>query len=154
MRTHDKRRPSVADSKTVLSPAEWASRYAQKGLRVLPVYGAKGGVCRCGGGDACQSPGKHPRTKRGVHAATAGRDVVASWWADWPTANVGVATGSASGVVVIDVDPRNGGDESLARLETELGALPATVEAKPGGGGRHFYFRAPRKPLRGSNGKL
>jgi hypothetical protein len=65
---------------------------------------------------------------------------VASWWDRWPDANLAVVTGSASGVAVLDVDPRGGGDEALAHLERRWGALPRTVETRSGGGGRHVWF--------------
>ena len=69
------------------------------------------------------------------------------WFARWPDANVAIVTGSLSGVVVIDVDPRHGGSESIAALEREHGPLPATVEARTGGGGRHLYFAHPGHSL-------
>jgi hypothetical protein len=65
------------------------------------------------------------------------------WFARWPDANVGIVTGSVSGLVVIDVDARHRGDASLSRLESEYGALPDTVEALTGGGGTHLYFAHP-----------
>ncbi len=65
---------------------------------------------------------------------------VEAWWRRWPEANIGVVTGRVSGVVVLDVDPRNGGDRSLGPFEARWGALPATVEAHTGGGGRHLWF--------------
>jgi len=66
-----------------------------------------------------------------------------AWYARWPEANVGIVTGRISGLVVIDVDARHGGEESLARLEATHGPLPETVEALTGGGGRHLYFAHP-----------
>ena len=76
------------------------------------------------------------------------------WWDRWPEANVGVVTGWVSALVVVDVDPRNGGDATLAALEAEEGALPATVTSLTGGGGRHLYFAhpthlVPSRPLGG-----
>lgn len=65
------------------------------------------------------------------------------WFARWPEANVAIVSGSVSGLVVIDVDAAHGGEVSLFRLESEHGALPATVEALTGGGGRHLYFAHP-----------
>lgn len=65
------------------------------------------------------------------------------WFTRWPDANVGIVTGAVSGLVVLDVDPGHGGTASLAALETEHGTLPATVSARTGGGGRHYYFRHP-----------
>jgi hypothetical protein len=60
--------------------------------------------------------------------------------------NIGIVTGAASGIVVIDVDA--GGEETLARLEREHGPLPPTVMARTGGGGRHIYFRHPGVPVK------
>jgi hypothetical protein len=62
------------------------------------------------------------------------------WWECAPRANIGIAA-NASGVVIIDVDPRNDGDATLRRLERELGALPSTWVCLTGGGGLHIYFR-------------
>jgi hypothetical protein len=54
-----------------------------------------------------------------------------------------VATGVKSGLVVLDVDPRHGGDESLIQLTEALGGLPDTLVALTGGGGRHLFFGYP-----------
>ena len=68
-------------------------------------------------------------------------------WAQWPGANVGIRTGAASGVFVLDVDSMEGhgtdGHGSLGALERENGPLPRTVEAVSPSGGRHLYFRYP-----------
>lgn len=68
---------------------------------------------------------------------------VEDWFRDRPGANVGIVTGAVSGLVVLDVDERHGGEESLSGLERSHGLLPATVEAITGGGGRHLYFAHP-----------
>jgi len=68
---------------------------------------------------------------------------VEHWWQRWPDANVGVVTGALSGLLVLDVDPRHGGDASLARWTQTHGPLPRTVESRSGGGGRHLYFAHP-----------
>jgi hypothetical protein len=77
-----------------------------------------------------------------------------AWWAQWPEANVGVVTGAISGLVVLDVDPRHGGDVALAQLVATHGALPRTVEARTGGGGRHVLFAYPGIPVRSRAGQL
>src|SRR5262249_28304601 len=59
-----------------------------------------------------------------------------------PCANIGIRTGPASGLLVIDVDGP-GGIEALERLEKDYGPLPKTPTARTGGGGRHLYFRYP-----------
>lgn len=54
----------------------------------------------------------------------------------WPhEINWALATGHESGVVVVDVDPRNGGDETAALL-----GLPPTRESITGGGGFHAIY--------------
>ncbi len=68
---------------------------------------------------------------------------VAQWFARWPDANIGIVTGEISNLIVLDVDPKHGGDDSLVELERRFGPLPETVEAHTGGGGRHLYFAHP-----------
>lgn len=77
---------------------------------------------------------------------------VRDWFTRWPDANVGIVTGVLSGLVVLDVDPAHGGEQSLARLEREHGPLPVTVEAISGGGGRHLYFAHPGGEVRNRAG--
>jgi len=136
-----------------------AIAYAQKfGWHVFPVHTIRDGKCSCGKAD-CGSPGKHPLTRNGVKDATTDPDQIRMWWKEWPDANVGIAGGN--GLVILDIDPRHGGDESLDELITEHGPLPDTPEVLTGGGGRHLYFTgaAPNKvgvmpglDLRGAGG--
>jgi len=73
---------------------------------------------------------------------------IVSWWRRWPDANLGIVTGSVSRLGVLDIDPRNGGDRSLDGLEARWGPLPATLEDRTGGGGRHLWFAiADRLPM-------
>jgi putative DNA primase/helicase len=116
--------------------------YAARGWAVLPLHSPQsGGGCSCDR-DNCDHPGKHPRTRNGFLDATTDSETIRRWWAQWPDSNVGIACGP-SGLVVIDIDPRHGGDESLRNLEDQFGRLPATVEAITGGGGRHILFTSP-----------
>jgi hypothetical protein len=68
---------------------------------------------------------------------------IRGWFSRWPGADIGIVTGAASSLVVLDVDPRHGADRSLEELERARGPLPPTVEAITGGGGRHIYFSHP-----------
>lgn len=77
---------------------------------------------------------------------------IEAWFRKWPDANIGVVTGEISNLVVLDVDPQHGGTESLRELEERNGALPQTVQAVTGGGGRHLYFAHPLYPLRNRAG--
>jgi putative DNA primase/helicase len=112
-----------------------ALEYAAEGWRVFP----------------CAARNKNPLTERGVNDATTDVDTILRWWTKWPDANVAIAMGE---IIAIDVDPRHGGDESLAYLERQHGPLSATRQASTGGGGRHFFFRPNGTPIRNSNGKL
>ena len=56
-------------------------------------------------------------------------------------ANIGLATGSASGFFVLDIDPRHGGKESFQKLVKKSGALPKTLASSTGGGGYHLFFK-------------
>lgn len=131
--------------KRLLEAALW---YAEKlGWPVLPLHSIVDGGCSCGKAE-CASPGKHPRTKHGLKDSSTDPEVLRRWWTEWPSANVGVRTGAAAGIVVVDIDPRHGGDDSLAALICEHGELPATTEALTGGGGQHLIFQHPGTQVR------
>lgn len=70
-------------------------------------------------------------------------DVIAKWWHQDPGAGIGVSC-VASDFFVLDVDPRNGGDEELVRLLEEHGSLPTTPIQRTGSNGAHYLFRKPR----------
>lgn len=74
--------------------------------------------------------------------------VVESWFEEHPDSNVAIRTGKESGVVVLDIDPRNSeyatADDLVAKLEEMLGCpLPDTTVVRTGGGGYHIYFLYP-----------
>lgn len=97
---------------------------------------------------AIEPRGKRPRVAwREFQQRIAAPDEIAAWFARWPDANLGIVTGRVSGLVVLDVDAGHGGFDSLAELERAHGALPPTVEAITGGGGRHLYFAHRGEPL-------
>jgi hypothetical protein len=77
---------------------------------------------------------------------------VADWFGRWPDANIGIVTGEISNLIVLDIDPKHGGDASLDRLERQFGQLPATIEVTTGGGGHHFYFAHPGGLIRSRAG--
>jgi hypothetical protein len=100
-----------------------ALHLAQKGLAVFP----------------CQPRGKEPACDSGLHAATTDVERINRWWRAVPELNIGIATGVASGIFVLDIDGEDG-EGSLRKLEGEHGTLPPTVEVITGKG-RHCYFR-------------
>ncbi len=117
--------------------------YARLGWSVFPLHTPINGGCSCGNPECGKKTGKHPRTLHGLKEATTSEVLIREWWKKWPDANIGILTGSPSGVVVLDVDPHKGGEESLAQLERTCGLLPKTVETITGGGGRHLFFKDP-----------
>jgi hypothetical protein len=122
------------------SPLEAALSYAARGWPVFPCHTPTNeGACSCAKQD-CNSVGKHPRTASGVKDATLDEATIRDWWQRWPDANVAIATGKTASIVVLDIDPRNGGDESLELIQSGIEAFPNTVQAITGGGGQHLYF--------------
>jgi hypothetical protein len=116
-----------------------ASVYAARlGWRILPV----------------QPGGKRPLLADWPKLATNDLGTIATWLEEHPDANVGVATGSGSGFFALDVDPRNGGTETLAALEAEHGSLPETAQSETPSGGAHYLFLDPDFPVTNSAGKL
>ncbi len=108
---------------------------------VFPLHTVHNGRCTCG--RDCGSAGKHPRTKNGLKAATLDLQTINTWWTQWPSSNIGIPTGQASGFIAVDIDPRHGGHDSMDELVRQYGELPETVEALTGGGGRHILFKNP-----------
>src|SRR5690242_19263286 len=94
---------------------EIALEYAARGWPVFPLHSIQAGACTCGK-TPCGSAGKHPHTAHGVKDASTSDYVIRGWWTRWQDANVGIATGVASGLVVLDVDPDHGGEDSLREL--------------------------------------
>lgn len=83
---------------------------------------------------------KAPITQNGFYDATDNVEQIREWFTLYPNAGIGLPTGKVNNIVVLDVDPRNGGDVSFDRLIDEYGELPHTVECLTGGGGNHIYF--------------
>lgn len=105
----------------MLTKAEAALTYASWGWHVIPVV----------------PNGKIPATQHGVKDATTDPNQIAAWWAQNPNFNIGIAAGAKSGIVVFDVDPRNGGDESWAKWVDANGAVPDGPMQLTAGGGQH-----------------
>lgn len=104
-----------------------ALELAEAGWEVFPLNGKLPIIPKAEGGS-------------GFHDATADLDQVRAWWERWPAANIGLAV--PRGMVVLDVDPRHGGEEALAALVARHGELPPTLTVITGSGGRHLWFAA------------
>lgn len=123
------------------------------GWPVFPVHGVVNGRCTCGKAD-CSRPGKHPiggLAPRGLLDASADPVKVGDWWRSAPYANIGVPTGVASGLAVLDVDLNKGGFDGHHELQQRYGTLPETVMAITGSGGYHYLFAHPGNGIKIKN---
>ncbi len=103
----------------------------------------------------CKPRGKEPLTAHGFHDATTDPERIRAWWSRWPNANIGMPTGKRSGKIVVDVDPKHGGYDSLMDLDERGHRLPPTATVQTGGGGVHHYFKCPEGvEIRNSESKL
>ena len=122
--------------------AAWS--ICEVGWQLYPVNGVDDeGTCACPKGAACPHPGKHPTTPHGFNDASSDPERIAELFTRWPGKNVGLKTGRASDTVIIDVDPRHGGMETLGGLQAEHGYLPPTRLHATGGGGFQYALRCP-----------
>jgi len=131
----------VHDDRTQVNNAvllESALSYAAEGLPIFP----------------CKPWDKKPYVEDWPNVATTDLKQIREWWTRWPEASIGMVTGYRSGRFVLDIDPRHGGDKSLAVIEEQYGALPPTLEVETGGGGRHLHFQLRGLNIHNSEGDL
>ena len=109
-----------------------ARAYTGRGLAVLPLNG------------------KIPATSNGVKDATAHPAQLAEWFVS--ERNIGIAI--PAGVLIVDIDPRNGGHDTVAGWEAAHGTgwrWDAPTQTT-GGGGQHLWFRHPGGKIRKNPG--
>lgn len=127
-----------------------ALAYAKLGFAVFPLVD---------GGKKPRIPQSNPDARDGgLHLATKDAEQIDRWWSQWPSANIGIATGAVSGIYVLDVDvsPRDG-EVSLSALIAEHGELPETptqiTGVHDGRRGRQYVFQHV-EGLRNTAGRL
>jgi len=113
-----------------------ALELADLGMSVIPLWWPIGSTCACPKGDQCSSAAKHPLTMNGLKDATLDANVIKMWWAKWPSANVGLCTGTE--IDVIDVDGAIAEYNQLTR-DNGIPEHVATVVTGRGEGGIHVY---------------
>lgn len=119
---------SVTDIDAARSALSFALRYIRLGLFVLPL-------------EASTKKPLGRLVRNGFHDATNDPELATRWWMANPQAGIGIAV-KKSGWVVVDIDPRNGGIETIDALEAKHGPLQSDVLAYTGGGGEHRVFAA------------
>ena len=113
----------------IQTPLDVALGWARRGFAVFP----------CGAD-------KKPLTPHGFKDATADLGKVAGFWQAHPRALVGLPTGAASGLFVIDLDTDRETGEAIGEASLAVLGLSDLINAVPTvatpSGGRHLYFRA------------
>ena len=120
---------------------------AARGFAVFPQHRVTDdGGCTCRAGATCPSPGKHPLASGWRESATTDPQAIRSAWAEHPQANIGILTGSSSGLVVVDLDG-SAAEDWYGHMLAKHGALcdgplpdGATVRT---GRGWHLYLALP-----------
>lgn len=140
------------------TPVDAALAYQARGWRVIQLHsvGPDGVTCSCHRGGNCTSKGKHPRDNEWQKNPPLSTPDIYALWDERPKANIGIATGSESGVFVVDLDPKDDGVEAFKALVAENGGeFPTTYCAQTGSGGYHYYLRMPEgMEVRNSQSKI
>lgn len=119
--------PTNEEGKVKSAALDAALAYADRGWSVFPI----------------RPKLKAPMTKHGFKDASCYLNKVKEWWGEYPQANIGVATGQVSGLLVVDIDPRNGGEQSFKEFQKLYGPMPHMPTVKTGGDGKHFFLKHP-----------
>src|SRR5690348_6834195 len=100
---------------------EYAVFYAKHGWPVFPLHG------------------KIPfKDSQGYKDATINEETIRIWWTTHPTANIGLATGQRSGIIVLDIDPPEG-YFNLKELQSTHALLPDTRRVRTANKGLHYF---------------
>ena len=91
---------------------------------------------------------KQPVIKAWNIKASINADQIRYWWSKWPDANIGILMGNKSGLFAVDIDPKNGGDESITPLLNNHNQFPETATQKTGSGGSHVLFAYPEESIK------
>lgn len=148
-----------------MSEDEQLEEFLSLGFYLIPCYSVNpDGSCTCGlphEGDL-KSRGKHPMINEWQKLASNDRVQIDEWKRQFTKINWGIFL-KASGLMVLDVDPRNLGERSFYRLECDFAdVFPATYQVLSGlytignraARGWHQYFRVPEGvKIKGSLGK-
>jgi hypothetical protein len=103
-----------------------ARLYIRKGWWVVPLWHSTTEGCECGD-PLCEVPGQHP-TRSVVSDASETEEAAASWSPGFDIPNLGIVTGSASGIVAIASPVAVIAEESLGKLLAEYDVSIKTTE--------------------------
>lgn len=113
-------------------------------IPIFPLYRFRmNGQCECGDRD-CEAVGKHPFPTNWQHSPVWEDDQIAGM-EELGRFDTGYGV-LCRGLLVVDIDARNGGVASYAKLLEaipEVAGAGLAVQTGSGGGSQHLYFRAP-----------
>lgn len=93
----------------------------------------------------CVPKGKEPATGHWIEDATNDVEQIRRWWGSNPEYNIGLPTGKANGIVVIDCDihpeVNEDGYRDFCEYQKENGDIPDTVLSITQSGGYHFIYK-------------
>lgn len=136
-------RNEIATELAPLTPLAVALQFVAAGHPVFPCFEETVDEYDDRQGQYVERPEKSPRTSNGLKDATVNERIVKKWFDEkYPTALVGLPTGSALGAWVLDLD-RHGerdGHIWLAEMEALHGPLPDTARVSTANSGTHLFF--------------
>jgi len=103
-----------------------ALEYAARGFAVFPLV----------------ENNKRPATNHGCKDATRDPEKIRRWWRARPSANIGIATGAISDIVVVDIDARR-----WPRVLRHLVQKTRTLSSRTQSGGTHLLFKHPGREV-------
>lgn len=101
---------------------DYALKYRARGWSVIPI-----------------KPGTKlpiPKSWLAFQSKPATENEIRAWWRGTPEAGIALVCGKVSGVIIVDIDKKNGGDQTARKLE-----LPPTLATRTGGGGNHYMYK-------------
>ena len=111
---------------------EAAIKYASRGWSVFPVGGNKRPLA----------------SWEAFQRRIATEEEITAWYDHWHNAGLAIATGRISGLVVLDIDPKHGGEDSLKKLLKDKRLTKGDLETSSvttQSGGTHYYFKYPEE---------
>ena len=145
---------ALAQAPQVPSGVEEAIRVAKSGLPVFPLV-PNGPPFLNADIAAARGIPEPPQGDGGFKFASIDEAEIRAMWSGRPVAEIGIRTGAASGLYVLDLDRKNGKD-GFAVMEGQGWQPTATYWMNTRNGGRHHYYSIPRDGSRNypSDGNL
>lgn len=130
--------PSLTEKQSIIN------FYSDNQFSIVPLHTIYDGQCTCAKGINCESAGKHPVTWNGFKDA--GKDYKIFTNLN-RIHNIGLVTGEINNLVVVDIDPKNGGDVTFNNIISKsphfIPTLTVLTGEYNGVRGQHFYYRLP-----------